>query len=94
MTPARQIEDQIEQPRARRARDQLLDARPDARQRARLGKEGKQNRGPHGGEIEVTGPRQTPAFSPHSDSRSAADRRKRWRGGAKRSDCIARVSRT
>ena len=45
----RQIEDEIEQPRARRLRDQLLDARPHARKRARVGKKGKQNRGAHGG---------------------------------------------
>ena len=43
----RQIEDQIEQPRPRDARDQLLDARTDARQGADFAEEWKQNRGPH-----------------------------------------------
>ncbi len=34
-----QVEDQVHQPRARRARDQLPNARPHARKRARFGKQ-------------------------------------------------------
>src|SRR5262249_26209717 len=45
-----QVEDEIEQPGSGDALDQLRDARADARDRARLGEERKENRGPHRGD--------------------------------------------
>ena len=43
----RQIEDQVHQPLARNLRDQFFQPGADARQGARLGKQGKENRRAH-----------------------------------------------